>query len=62
MPNVIPDTDNITVAKIAAAYAAVNITKHGNLPYTLEQWLEKFDTAYKAIEATIEGSDAVPKS
>lgn len=56
----IPDTNNLVVAKIAAAVAAVNLTKQlpssGN--YTLEQWLEKFDTAYKAIEATIEGTQS----
>lgn len=54
---ILPNTDSIVVTKIAAAVAAVIQTKQSppSTNYTLEQWLEKFDQAYKAISATVEG-------
>lgn len=50
---VIPNTDRIEVAKIAAAlHALEQTTTQSNKP-ALDKWLENFDEAYKAISTTV---------
>lgn len=48
----IPNTENETVAKIALAFEFV-LRSGGNHQQTLDEMLQSFDSAYKAISETI---------
>ncbi len=50
--SIIPDTDNVEVAKIAAALYMVEKGKHPTTPTTKQQ-LETFQQAYQAISETV---------
>jgi hypothetical protein len=55
---VIPNTDQIEIARIAATLHALEETTAQNNKPTLDKWLENFDKAYKAISTTV----GIPKT
>lgn len=54
MNQIIPDTDNLTVAKVAAALAlVVGSPESKHMAENLDKRLERFKKAYKAVDETV---------
>jgi hypothetical protein len=54
MNQIIPDTDNLTVAKVAAALAlALGAREHEPRSDPLKDRLERFKEAYQTVDGTV---------
>lgn len=64
MSQIIPDTDNVEVAKIAAALHIANVARSPSEPAQLpfQRWVERFNEAYSAVSAAVDATSSSAQS